>query len=286
MSASAPLAVLPPAALVSFNALRALDYLQVVNACLYIYDVLLTTKDEVELVWKSKWKLFTFIYFANRYLPFVGIISGLYQQFVPDPTPFPKICEVIYKLHGWQVFAGLMIADSILVVRTFAIWGTNRKSGYPLLGFYLVNLGVETYFISKFMDSLAFAPSPSPSAFPGCFASKADTSSAWITYLILLVFETIIFLITLLKLLLDSNGAQKSPILRTLYRDGISFYALICGISLINIVVLRINAGGFGFILADTHRVLHSILTTRLVLNIRKVANPDSSTARSTTISI
>jgi len=170
-------------------------------AALLAYDFILTFSDEIDLMWKRGRNLLSFIFFLNRYLPFVGVVIALTQQFTSQPTNPQVTCKAFFSIDGWFSIVGVNVADGILILRTYAIWGTDRRVGLGLLALMLPTFVPEAFYMTKLISSLTFIRSPSPSAFPGCFSISADSTSTGIAYSILLAFETVLFAVTLFKLL-------------------------------------------------------------------------------------
>jgi len=215
------------------------------------------------------------IFFINRYLPFVDTALGLAQSFILPRSSLQSTCRTILYTHTLLVILGVNAADCILVLRTNAIWNRNQRVA---LGLFITMFGTfasEIFFTALFLRSFNFTEGPSPSEFPGCLPDSFDPTPGQIGYAILLAFETVIFVATLFKLIYRKFGNYGKPsiFLETLLRDGISSYAMMFGISLINIIIIRAENNSMGLIFVLFHRVLHSILATRLVLRIRRAAS-------------
>lgn len=96
----------------------------------------------------------------------------------------------------------------ILILRTFAIWDTDRRVFVGLFALLLGMFTVEAFYLGTGLKSLQCqsAPffisiadntftlvvmeSPDPSMFLGCFVAQASARSVLINYIALLVFET------------------------------------------------------------------------------------------------
>jgi len=239
-----------------------------------VYDFLLTFSDEVEFMWRRGWTLLNIIFFINRYFPFVDAITEVTQSFMPQRANFQFMCKVIYYAHAWQVVLGVNVADLILVLRTYAIWDSDKRIAAGLLAVLFGTTAVEAVYMTRVIRSFVFIKSPSPSQFPGCFPAHYDPTPGGIAYIAMAIFETVVFAVTLLKLFRrrEPQHAGTYILFETLYRDGITFYAMVFGITLVNVVILQTVPSETSFIFTLFHRVLHSILSTRLVLNLRRAA--------------
>jgi len=263
---------LPPQVVTGLRDLDTYQYLQVAPTFILGYDFLLTFSDEIDLMWRREWKISSTFFFINRYLPFVDGIMQLLSTFMVPPSNFRPTCQALLVGHAWLVVLGVNLAECILVLRTYAIWNYDIRVGIGLFTALIGTCIFEGFDLMKVAESFIFIDSPSPLDFPGCFISQVDPSPAQPAYLTLLVFETVVFIITLFKLLRRRKAHYGNPsvLLETLLLDGLASYVMVFGISLINIILLRTLSGEIGNVLITFHRVLHSILATRLVLGLRR----------------
>jgi len=222
----------------------------------------------------------SFLFYINRYLPFFDEILRLDQQFFPDPSGLT--CATLYQMYAWAVVFGYMFASSILVLRTYAIWDNKRNVGFPLFTLLFLCTMALCYCSERFILSFLFIPSPSPSAFPGCYIAHSG-KTLWIAYLPILGFHTVILILTLIKVT-QERRVKSCSLFRTIYRDGIIFYVYLLGSSIVNIAVFNTTRGYLSFSLISFHRVLHAIFTGRLVINIRRAISEEESQCMETTL--
>jgi len=223
-------------------------------------------------MWGREWKIPSILFFINRYLPFVDSIMQFFATFMPPPSNFRPTCQALLVGHAWLIVLGVNLAECILVLRTYVIWDYDSRIGIGLCTALIGTCIFEGFSLMKVAKSFIFIESPSPLNSPGCFVSQVDSSPALPAYLTLLVYETVVFIVTLFKLLRrrQAHYGKPSILLETLLRDGLAFYVMVFGISLVNIVLLRTLPGQLGDVLTTVHRVLHSIFATRLILNLRR----------------
>jgi len=226
-------------------------------------------------MWGRGWSLSSVIFFVNRYLAFVDVVLGLAQYFIIPPLKnLQTVCQDMLYARAWLVIFGVNTADCILILRTYAILDNDKRVAAGLFAVLLGSFAVEGVYMMLFVRSFVFTEVPNPVQFPGCNPSFANSTPADTAYLALVAFETIVFVVTLYKLLGRRKNQFGTPslLLQTLFRDGIVSYAMVFGVSLVNIVVPHAEVNDLGLILVPFHRVLHSVLTSRLVLNIRRAA--------------
>jgi hypothetical protein len=95
----------------------------------------------------------------------------------------------------------------VLILRTYALWGNNKKIAAGLLMALTANIVVACIYANKFLNGvecksfliwpwiqvtfskIPVMESPSPSVFPGCFISQADSGTESVPYLSIAIFE-------------------------------------------------------------------------------------------------
>jgi len=195
-------------------------------------------------------------------------LTYLPTAYLPIPI---MICTRLYKMTGWLDVWGIFIAELILVFRTWAIWGKSSKLALSLLAF-LCCLAIPTGIIAYIgLNSVEF--SPSPSLLETCWVTKPISPILFIDYVIIVAFESVVLALTLYKGLQHLRQSSSSLIV-TLYRDGVLYYTYLIGFSLLNIVVLVIAPKPAPSLIL-MQRDLHSILTGRILLNLREAACRD-----------
>jgi len=86
-----------------------------------------------------------------------------------------------------------------------------------------------------------------------------------------LVFETVNLALTLYKLA-QQRKYGNSPLLQSIVNKGILAYLYLLGSSVVNLAILYTLPPELRASLFVTHRVLHVVLTERLILHIRSAA--------------
>ncbi|KAH6902911.1 hypothetical protein BKA70DRAFT_1302299 [Coprinopsis sp. MPI-PUGE-AT-0042] len=71
----------------------------------------------------------------------------------------------------------------------------------------------------------------------------------------------------------------ESPLIRTIFMDGGIYFAVLTLMSLANLFAVIDTPDGFQFVLAAYQGVFHSTLTSRMFLNLRKLAAKDRGAA-------
>ncbi|EJD03598.1 uncharacterized protein FOMMEDRAFT_27543 [Fomitiporia mediterranea MF3/22] len=102
-----------------------LTCLEVMSVTLLAYDFLLTFIDEVRLIWPAKWNMGKVMFFLTRYPVFLEVISILIRIMYPNFRP--TLCKPIYQAGAWAMLMGVIVAETIMMMRVYAIWGAKKN---------------------------------------------------------------------------------------------------------------------------------------------------------------
>ncbi|KAK7470059.1 hypothetical protein VKT23_001497 [Stygiomarasmius scandens] len=231
-----------------------------------VFDYLLTLEKEITLIWKSKWGVAKVLYMLSKFPPFIDVPLVLWYSLTPN-IPMRQ-CHPIYSISSWFTLFGILIAEMILMMRTIALWGRDSKVSTVLV--ILIILGTVTCIVVLvlFLRSLKYGPPPL-STVVGCYPTEGSII-LFVDFVILILYESIMLSLTMWV------GFKKfrhsgNPLIKVLYRDGIYYFIYTFLISLGNILVLVAGPPELVDLLNTFQRVMHSILSTRVILHIRHI---------------
>jgi len=232
-----------------------------------IYDFLLTFKLEVGLIWGTSWNVGRLLFVLTRYCAFVDSTLLAYFHFAGGRVISPRTCSLLYQISGWFIYWGVGIAELVLIFRTWAIWSQNLKLaiGLPVL---LLLFAIPAGYLTHIgLTSVDYMESPVPHI-QSCFVvADHDRPILW-DYVLILAWETIILVLTLIKGVSHYRHTASS-LVATLYKDGILYYIYLTSFSIANVLFLGVLQQNSGATLILMQRVLHSILTARILLHLR-----------------
>jgi len=266
--------------------LAAVRYMHIVNLTIFVFDYCLTLNAEKTLMWSSKWSISKTLFFCTRYSPAFDVPVLLYSSLVSNLS-FER-CSQLQAASAWGTVFGMAAAEAILILRTYALSGRNRGVLVFFSALWTIGVVAAIVLTQLFLRSAAYGPPPSPQI-PGCFLTKGNAIFPSASFSIVLSFDTTIMAYTL-WIWLSTYRCSANKLIITLYRDGFTYYLLICIISSLNVATL-LNAPVPTNQLFNTFlRVLHSILSTRILLHARNIQHLDSertlnSVARRVTLS-
>ncbi|KAI0783204.1 hypothetical protein C8Q75DRAFT_811023 [Abortiporus biennis] len=242
---------------------RIASEINVAATALLAFDYLITLHSETQLIWPSTFNAMKFLFLLNRYLPWADVILSLYHQ--TNRHISLSACQTTYVAAGWLVVFGIIIAEVILIIRTLAVWGNNRRIFIILVlvsfAAALGVLGIERVY----NQSITFAIKPEL----GCVLTSGKPLIAF-SFVIVIIFETFLLALTLVKGIQHYRFSDNPSIIAVLYRDGILFYLYMLAVSTINLVVVVAAPRDLANLLGTFQRVLHSCLSARVILNLRE----------------
>ncbi|EKM51109.1 uncharacterized protein PHACADRAFT_213010 [Phanerochaete carnosa HHB-10118-sp] len=251
---------------------RATNYFDVVSCTLMIYDFMLTFSREIDLVWRSRWSAIKVLFLVTRYTTFVELAVVIWPLITTDISP--NGCYINYQWTGWTNITGILLAEVILMLRTWAVYERRRSVGIGL-GVWTVATWVPNLAtVGIFLQSLQFGPIPGVQNSPGigCHVT-AGSSILFISWLLIMVSEAPIMFLMAFMAFRNYRHTRDSAVFRTVFRDGTIFYLYLFILSIANVIVIFTTPAGLINLFAIPERMFHSILTTRIILDLRELGS-------------
>jgi len=248
----------------SANRLRIVNCVNVVSLTILVYDYCLVLSSEVDLVWKSKWSIVKVLYLLTRYPAFSDTALSVYESLGPVAL---ENCWAINAAGTWSTLFGISVAEVILVLRTAALWGNNKKILWSLSLVLAALVIICMVFQSLFLNSQTAKPPPFPSI-SGCNLVGGNPIVIF-NFIFLIMFEIAILVLTTYRWFKRFKGSA-NPLVATLYRDGIVFFVCLSLISLGNVLILSLGPDEYHALITPFQRVMHSVLSCRILLNLRE----------------
>ncbi|KAF8878161.1 hypothetical protein CPB84DRAFT_350371 [Gymnopilus junonius] len=227
---------------------------------------MLTLRMEVDLVWSSKWNFMKVLYFLQRYLPFIDTV-GLVLCHQLRMNISVSACRRVYYASGYIIVIGFILSEMILTLRAWAVCHCDLRLMIFLPVLFTAFWSADFAFITLFLRSLKLAPKPYP-GFSGCFVVQANDMLI-LCWAVLMAWDAITLLIMTIVGYKAYKTGGRTALLDVVYRDGMIYYFYIFSLSAINIIVVKTLPPEYENLLTSTERCLHSVLTSRVLLNIR-----------------
>ncbi|KAF8608376.1 hypothetical protein BDV93DRAFT_519421 [Ceratobasidium sp. AG-I] len=246
--------------------------LAIAGACILCYDHIVTFPEEVALVWKQKWSLVSTLFVLNRYITPIVVALDIYDKGGLAKSLSQSFCiNWYYGETVWNIVSFGLI-HALVALRVHAIWGRPRWLSITLIVLFVIYFVVTAVIAFKFQiefsGTVAFNP-----LFKLCFAEISP--HLWTCWLPALVYESILFGLTITKAAEHSKRSINTPILYVLYRDGVMYFVIICCCSLFNMMVWLLAPPTL--VALSKYFVLSVVPTmgARLVLNLKGARRED-----------
>jgi len=243
-----------------------------------VHEWFILLNREVEYVWRTEWGVGKILYIVSRYAPFIDMPITIASHTASYGVIDLDTCNTLYKIATWNIVFGIGISESILLLRTSAIYSKSKRVTIPLSVAYAVSVVAGVIITWRYLQTTAFGPLPSD-LFKGCNLVRRD-AIIFFDFLILLVFELAVVILTFRRGFRDFTSG--TPLLRVVYRDSISFFFVLFGLTLSAILILALAPPQYGGLMAASTRVIHSIVCCRILLNLKQAAKPKDTSVKVT----
>ncbi|KAG9220641.1 hypothetical protein CCMSSC00406_0003740 [Pleurotus cornucopiae] len=276
---------------------RVVNLSSAASLAFLVWDILITTDNEVELIWLKPWSVTKFLYFHIRYVPALVQIAITFVG--------TEIAESFhYTAHDcyvWQVFQGvasvsiIAAVDIILILRVYALYNGHWAIRLSVGCLFFMEVVCMIVGLALAIPGIRFGPNCSTTGVPQSLlvyaygsplplAPHLNFASDDIDRAGSVLFQIILFLLTVVRFgIAVRAGWGRIPLVELIMRDGTwAFFVLVA--------IVIAEAGLFGLENHALAGVLYGwLLTTfsfvgyRVLLNLQKVAvrTPHPSTSRS-----
>ncbi|KAF8508510.1 hypothetical protein JB92DRAFT_593032 [Gautieria morchelliformis] len=265
-------AILPP-----LIGLRVTEYVTVACTALLVYDYFLTLDREVFFVWGSRWSVGKIIFFVNRYCPIIDTSLAVFS-ITGTSAGDPDLCRLMTRTTTWTFVAGMLVAEIILAMRTYAVWGGRRSILVFLVLWSIAAFIAVVVLVQRFLDAVVFVQIPPFLESLGVGVRCAPLPPNGVTsypFMVYMVNQAAVAALTLSRAFRQYRAAH-NPLIRTMFRDGLLYYVYTLALCIANVAVAVAAPVQYGLLLEMPLHVVNSICCTRVLLNIRGAYfNPD-----------
>jgi len=263
------------AGLRAFGDNRLNSYALASGATILFYDTALNFAREVELVWEAKWSVGKVLYVANRYAAIIAMINELLYGFLTDQSI--ETCRAYYLLSCFLPFIIYAPAEAVLGLRTYALYHGSAKVRKFIIVFLIVQLSVSLGGILYFMMSASFTQEPPAGVTCTFYITTIPRAAAYITTGCAIVYDWTLWVITAYRVyqLWHEGGSR---LVWVFFRDGPVFITLVSLNNLSQLflwIFMPAEHAGLRAFMAVFSEALITVLTSRLLLNLREYINAD-----------
>lgn len=244
--------------------LQVVKYFKMVGLTVLVFDYCIELETEINLTWGRKWNFIRILFAVARYMPFVDVPVDLIYTLGPTS---PQLCLSLYQVSSWINIIGTVAAESLLLVRTYTLWGRNKVLFVALLLLALGCIagsgvvGASAVSLFKYQDP--------PLITSGCYQTQRIAIYA-INYALLALFEMVILSLNVFQAW-RHRRRQGSRLVMHLYWDGIIYVLCILAMTMANIVVIGFLPSEYAESIDTLQAVFHSVLSSRLLFNLRAI---------------
>ncbi|KAF9465279.1 hypothetical protein BDZ94DRAFT_1307163 [Collybia nuda] len=229
-------------------------YIHVSGVALLAVDWLFSLDVELAHAWNGLWNFGRVLFFITRYSPIMDIIINLviiFQKLDADSflssgavcfstLLFTQSAKLI-NLSAVSLF-GIGVAEMIMTIRVWALWGRRKNIGILLLIVGICCAAVSLITFKLFAQPHRYVAT---SLIPGCFSVAMGSTNSW-SYIPLVIHQTFIFSLTAIKAIQHS-------------------------FSIANLAAtIQQSDKTSPYFLTFLQRVIHSILSARMLLHLRQ----------------
>ncbi|KAG2123432.1 hypothetical protein DEU56DRAFT_51891 [Suillus clintonianus] len=205
---------------------REVNYHLVASLALQLWDMVITSKSEMEHIWPKPWSsVFKWLYLFLRYF---SLAIQIFHQFA---VPYLNSGKALKSnCFAWFVYTALIAQfqtttiEFILAVRVYALFNRSRR-----IAIMLGSLMTLEYIILVIIVGGYFHRIPS---IPYCILSKPPNQIIYHAIAVVATQSTLLCLSLIKHLLARRAGWGRAPLVSLLIRDGTATYFIICVIFL------------------------------------------------------
>ncbi|EJD44302.1 hypothetical protein AURDEDRAFT_114356 [Auricularia subglabra TFB-10046 SS5] len=234
-------------------------------AAFFIYDFVITIGDEMELIWPSGFSVTEVLYYAARYTAWLEVIEELAFWYGNLDR---RRCQVFGGYHAFSVVFGMVMSQSLIIVRTWAIWNGKRSIKIAFILFCSACLAICAYLSVEWMNNTTFYVTGELSpVLRGCAISNPYIY-VYVGWIMFCCSDMTLLALTAVRCWqhLQPGSARLTV---SLYRDAFAIFFIVLMLAIANLVVTLTAAEHYQVLLYGVERMLYTILACRMMLNLR-----------------
>ncbi|KAL4257382.1 hypothetical protein AB1N83_009640 [Pleurotus pulmonarius] len=246
----------------SLEGLNTGTYITVSGAIFLMYEYLLMLASEVQYVWHVKWGVGKVLYLLSRYPLLIVSVMKLHRASAHSVSAAE--CSGLYSISSYASVFATFIAEVILAVRVWALWHRRIWLSAYLACVAVGGIVIAIVDVIKAVRNVAYvsATSIESLSYPGCLTINE---------------AVVFFLMVIVWYKSFHHSVSVSSMMYTFYTDGVIYFAAISGISIANMIFNLNQPPEYINFLLPTQAAVHSVLSTRMLLNLRQSAQRDNS---------
>ncbi|KAF8188825.1 hypothetical protein K438DRAFT_1833405 [Mycena galopus ATCC 62051] len=242
------------------------DYCHLIGICLLYFDHLLTADAEVHFIWSRRRTRSTYWFLTNRYLAFWG---NVLVAIMPFMALSPRVCMRATILRQVHLFATQVVVSLIMILRVYALYGSNLRVTCLLLGIGACVIAVTVWSM--------YGQKSAPAFLEGCHvaimrSTAVRLAGAWQALLFL---DCTIFGLTVFNAYTTTRQMGplvNLPLHQVIVRDGALYFAAVAVANFSNMSTFYVGLPLFHGALSTFASCIAVTMVSRLMLNLHKYA--------------
>ncbi|PAV19462.1 hypothetical protein PNOK_0439600 [Pyrrhoderma noxium] len=207
---------------------------QLASLVVFLYDYCLTFGTEYKLIWPTNISVTKLLFIVVRYVPFADLTIVLWHQWKPRMSI--NECDLAYRSTAFLFITGIITAEVVLAMRTWAVWAQDKFVGYFLIVWVLLTTIPNFTLLGLLAKGLSFIPLDVP--WTGCFISSGNPLLLSLCWVLLMIMEAGTLTLMFIKGYQNFRMQGRTPLFNAVYRDGSLFYVYLFAFSVINVSVI------------------------------------------------
>ncbi|TFK34306.1 hypothetical protein BDQ12DRAFT_715370 [Crucibulum laeve] len=261
----------------------ATNYLAIASVALLAYDHVITIKQEINLMWRSRWSVTKIVYVWNRYFALLTLsfnASIRLREITSDAS-----CGASLQLLGGCATIIVSTVDFVLMLRVWILYGRPRILLYiiiPLIIGEVVGLTIIEALTVMSLDPYIHAGP----TITGCFSLIVPQYFAFYPIPPLII-TSIMFVMTAYKCGQTLYGYRRTrmPIVSLFLRDGVFWFLAVFAVGLPQMILTYVGRATLSEVMIGPSLAVYSVIASRALLNIKHIMSsheyPDATLADS-----
>ncbi|EMD37790.1 hypothetical protein CERSUDRAFT_114449 [Gelatoporia subvermispora B] len=232
-----------------------------------VYDTIINLADEVQHIWRAPHSWVKWTYLFVRHFPYIAQVTiiSLLGASRGGGDWNPESCRDMIAYQFTVMEVTTIAVEIILIMRVYAMYHSNRRLLTIILFLFLAEVAAMLTVIGLSLPKLGFTPQCLIISTPSYFTSY---------WLISLTFETLLFILTLVKFsrAIQQDGSR-GEFLTVLVRDGTWAYAIIFAVMLLNTLMFDLIKNTLAGVCYFWELSVMSFAGSHMLLNIRRMAH-------------
>ncbi|KAJ8594130.1 hypothetical protein M405DRAFT_761013 [Rhizopogon salebrosus TDB-379] len=201
---------------------REVNYHIVSSFTFLLWDIVITSKSEIEHIWSKPWNsFFKWLYFYLRYFGLAVQIFHLFAApYLNSGNASKSTCFIWYVYTAALAQLHTTAIEIILATRVYALFNRSRRIAIILGLLMLLEYIMFAVVVGKYFPGIVMMPY--------CILSKPPFEIVYHTIVILTTQTTLLGLTLMKHILAKRAGWGRTPLVSLLIRDGTTAHFIIC----------------------------------------------------------